>query len=90
MVRWTGLSIVTLGFIVVAVAWGRVAGIAELHRQVPYVIGGGIGGAALVALGLIVLGTEARARDAALLDQRLEDVQRALAAISRTLEKPSS
>ena len=80
---WIGLAFVVLGFAVLAFGWGRVAGLAAVPLQVPYVISAGCFGLALIVLGTGVIAIQARRREAA--DR--EEVIAELARVVRELER---
>ena len=50
-----GGLLILAGGIVLAVAWVGISGEAESYKQLPYFLSGGLGGGALVALGIVCL-----------------------------------
>lgn len=48
---FASLAVVVVGFAVLAVTWGQVAGEVNVARQLPYVVSGGLTGLALVVVG---------------------------------------
>ena len=58
-----GGGLVVLGVIAIVVAWFQIAGTAEVWKQLPYVASGGIGGAALIAIGLTLIVAYEHAND---------------------------
>lgn len=46
-----GVALATLGFALIAVTWGQVAGEGEVWKQLPYIVSGG-----LTSIGLIIVG----------------------------------
>ena len=68
---YIGIAVAALGFVVIAYAWGKVAGITEsVALQLPYLLSGGLIGLALVMTGLTVVSVAARRRDAVLREQQ--------------------
>jgi xanthine/uracil permease len=66
----TGVVVVGLGLLLIAVAWSQVAGEANVARQVPYLVSGGIFGLALVLIGLTVINVASKRRETALREQQ--------------------
>jgi hypothetical protein len=66
-----GWTILGVGFVLVVVGYLGVSREAIVAKQLPYLISGGIGGIALVAIGAVILGTEDLRKDSGRLD-RLE------------------
>ena len=80
---YVGMGVAALGFVLIAIAWGAVAGQTNVALQLPYLVSGGITGLALVMVGLTVVSVAARRRDAALREQQnalLADALRELSA----------
>ena len=70
---YIGIGVAALGFVVIAYAWGKVAGITEsVALQLPYLLSGGLIGLALVMTGLTVVSVAARRRDAVLREQQTQ------------------
>lgn len=57
------MGVCVLGFILIAVAWGQVAGETQVHLQLPYVVSAALVGLGLVIVGLTVLNIATRQRD---------------------------
>lgn len=66
-----GLLVVTAGFALMVLVWGRVAGLGEVHAQLPWAVGGGAAALALLLTGLTAISVQTRRRDAAVEDARL-------------------
>lgn len=62
---WLGIGVAVIGFIVIAVGWGQVAGETRVWRQLPYIASAGVFGLISVVVGLAVLDVVTRRRDAA-------------------------
>jgi hypothetical protein len=61
---WAGVLLSAAGLVLVAVAWGRTAGLTNVALQVPYVVSAGFTGLGLVAVGLTVVNISAKQADA--------------------------
>lgn len=83
---YLGIGVATLGFVLLAVAWGQVAGETNVALQVPYLISGGLVGLALVMVGLTVVNIAAKRRDAALRQQQTELLADALRELRGALD----
>jgi hypothetical protein len=82
---YAGILIAAIGLVLIGVAWSQVAGEANVARQIPYVVSGGIFGLALVLIGALVVSvaskrreTELRERQTRLLADALQELGRAL------------
>src|SRR5206468_539023 len=66
---YAGWGLAVLGAVFIVVGWIGISGESLVAKQMPYLISGGVGGVALVGLGVLFLGTEERRRDRARIDQ---------------------
>lgn len=76
---YVGMALVVVGFALLAIAWGGVAGEADVARQMPYLISGGMVGLGLILVGLTVVNVAVKRRDAA---QRAQQIELLAAALS--------
>lgn len=83
---YVGIAVAALGFVLIAVAWGQVAGETNVALQVPYLVSGGLTGLALVIVGVTVISVAARRRDAALREQQTALLADALRELSAALD----
>jgi len=60
-----GGGLVVIGVLAIIVGWFQISGTAEVWKQLPYVASGGIGGAALIAIGLTLIVAYEHANDRA-------------------------
>lgn len=60
---YVGVAVTAVGFILLAICWGKVAGETDVARQLPYLASGGLIGVALVMVGLTVVNVAAKRRD---------------------------
>ncbi len=67
-----GGGLVVLGIIGILVAWFQIAGTSEVWKQMPYLASGGVGGAALIAIGITLVVSYEHASDRAALEQLLD------------------
>jgi hypothetical protein len=66
-----GWVLTVIGLLAIFLGWFGLSGQALVAKQLPFLISGGIGGIALVAIGAVILGTEDLRKDSGRLD-RLE------------------
>jgi hypothetical protein len=66
-----GWVLTGVGLLAIFLGWFGLSGQALVAKQLPFLISGGIGGIALVAIGAVILGTEDLRKDSGRLD-RLE------------------
>jgi hypothetical protein len=83
---YLGIVVTALGFVLIAFAWGAVAGQTNVALQMPYLVSGGITGLALVMVGLTVVSVAARRRDAALREQQTRLLADALRELGAALD----
>ncbi len=67
-----GWVLTGVGLLAIFLGWFGLSGQALVAKQLPFLISGGIGGIALVAIGAVILGTEDLRKDSGRLD-RLEN-----------------
>ena len=73
-----GFALILAGVIAVVIAWWGVSGTLDPGKQMPYLASGGFGGAAAVAVGVMLLISYEHARDRAALAtilRRLDDIE---------------
>ncbi len=84
---YLGVAVAAAGFVLIAVAWGKVAGETNVGLQMPYLVSGGLTGLALVMVGLTVISVAARRRDALLREQQMRLLADALEELAGALER---
>lgn len=84
---YLGVAVAALGFVLIAVAWGKVAGQTNVGLQMPYLVSGGLTGLALVMVGVTVISVAAKRRDALLREQQMRLLVDALDELSGALER---
>ena len=82
---WIGIAVAAVGFVLIAIAWGQVAGETNVALQMPYLVSGGLFGLAMVMVGLTVINVAAKRRDAALREQQTQLLADALGELRRAL-----
>ena len=74
----TGLVVAGLGFVMILVAWGRLADETAVALQLPYVVSGAVGGLGLIMVGLALVTVQYKRRDAAALREQLDELNSVL------------
>lgn len=84
---WVGTSVVGLGFILIAVAWGQVAAEVDVYRQLPYVVSAALVGLGFVLVGLTILNIVSRRRDGIARDRQVDELVRVLNELKQELAR---
>jgi hypothetical protein len=71
---YIGVGVALLGFLLILLAWGQVAGETQVYLQVPYLVSAGFTGVGLVMVGLTVVNVAAKQRDAADRDRQMDQL----------------
>jgi hypothetical protein len=71
---YIGVGIAVIGFVLILVAWGQVAGETQVYLQVPYLVSAGLSGLGLVMVGLTVVNVAAKQRDALDRDRQMDQM----------------
>lgn len=69
---YAGVAVAVLGFVLILLAWGEVAGETQVYLQVPYLVSAGLTGLCLVMVGLTVVNVATKQRDAADRDRQMD------------------
>lgn len=83
---WLGVVLAVAGLALIAVAWGRTAGLTEVALQVPYVISAGATGLGLVVVGAGVVSISAKRADARARSQQLAELRSLVVELRAALE----
>lgn len=83
---YIGIAVAAVGFVLILVAWGQVAGEVNVALQMPYLISGGLTGLGLVMVGVTIVSVAARRRDAVLREQQTALLADALRELSAALD----
>ncbi len=85
---YVGIAISALGFVLIAFAWGKVAGIADNGAlQLPYLVSGGLTGLGLVMVGVTIVNVAAKRRDAQERQQQTQLLADALTELRNVLDR---
>jgi hypothetical protein len=84
---WAGMVLAGIGVALIAIAWGRTAGVSDVALQVPYVISFGFTGLGLVVVGLTVAGVAAKQEDARERSRQLTELRELLSELRRSVEE---
>ena len=85
---WTGVVLSAVGLVLIAVAWGRTAGLTLVALQVPYVVSAAFTGLGLVVVGVAVVSISAKRADSEERTRQIRELREALADLRQTLEGP--
>ena len=80
-----GMLVAAVGLLLIGIAWNQVAAEADVSRQVPYLLSGGIFGLALVLLGALIINVASKRRETALREQQTRLLSAALDELGRVL-----
>jgi hypothetical protein len=75
---WVGLGVVAAGLALIVLAWGLVAAELQLHNQIGPLVVAGLGGLAVVIVGLALVNAAVARRDE-------DELRRQLAALAEVL-----
>ena len=85
---YVGIAVAALGFVLIAFAWGKVAGIADnVALQLPYLVSGGLTGLGLVMVGVTIVNVAAKRRDAQERQQQTQLLADALTELRNALDR---
>ncbi len=87
---WSGVLLAAAGLVLVAVAWGRTAGLTNVGLQVPYVVSAGFTGLGLVAVGLTVVNISAKRADSRERIRQVRELQELLTELRRVVEQDAT
>jgi hypothetical protein len=82
---YVGVAVAAIGFVLMGVAWARVAGLVDVWKQMPYLLSAGLPGLGLVMVGLVIVNVSARRQDAAARARQMATLTEALQELQRTL-----
>lgn len=87
LITWIGVGLVTIGVVLLIVAWGRTAGLTNVALQMPYLVSAGFTGVALVLIGLTVINIDAKRSDSAARTAQLAELRGLLAELRTAVEE---
>ena len=84
-ITYIGVGVAVLGFLLILLAWGQVAGETQVYLQIPYLVSAGLTGVGLVMVGLTVVNVSAKQRDAADRDRQMDQLVSILAELKTVM-----
>jgi hypothetical protein len=84
---YVGIVLVLVGFVLMGITWGQVAGETTVAAQLPYFASGGFVGLGLVMVGLTTVTVAARRRDTQLRAQQMQLLTDALEELRQGRER---
>ena len=87
LMTWLGVIVCAAGLVLIAIAWGRTAGLTNVALQTPYVISAGFTGLGLVVVGLTLVSIAAKRADAAERTRQLRELRDVLADLRQQIEQ---
>lgn len=84
---WAGVALAAVGLVLVAIAWGRTAGLTNVGLQVPYVVSAGFTGLGLVVVGMTLVSISAKHADAAERTRQLRELRDVLVELRAAVEE---
>lgn len=85
ILTYLGIALAVAGFVVILLAWGRVAGQTAVPLQMPYLLSGGLTGLGLILSGLTLINVNVKRQDASARARQLGQVREVLAEIKALL-----
>lgn len=86
---YAGVALVVAGFVLILYTWGRVAGLANVALQLPYVVSGGLSALALILTGLTLVIVNAKRQDLSAAERELTHLRDAVAELTVLLGAPA-
>jgi hypothetical protein len=83
---WIGLVVAAAGFVLLAIAWGQVAGETEVYLQVPYLVSAAFVGVGVILVGLTALVVATKEQDAAAHRREVDQLLAAIDELRQSLE----
>jgi hypothetical protein len=84
---YVGVLLIAAGAVLIAVAWGKVAGLTNVGLQMPYVVSAGFTGLGLIASGLTVVNVSAKLNDSRERSRQVAELHGLLAELRRVVEE---
>jgi hypothetical protein len=80
-----GIVVVAAGFVLIAIAWSKIAAETSVGLQMPYLVSAGMTGLALVIVGVLIVNIAVKRQEAAERRQQMEQLAEILSDLKRTL-----
>lgn len=87
---WIGIGLAVIGFALIGVAWGQIAGETQVFRQLPYVVSAGLTGVGVIMVGVTVINVATKRRDAVERERQMDRLVSVLDEVRRALEERGS
>jgi hypothetical protein len=87
---YIGVGVAIIGFVLILIAWGQVAGETQVYLQIPYLVSAGLTGVGLVMVGLTIVNVAAKQRDAADRDRQMDQLVSILTELQTTIVETRS
>jgi hypothetical protein len=87
---YLGIGLIVGGFILLAVCWGKIAGLTAVGLQMPFLASAGMTGLGLIVTGIAVVGVASREKDAALRRAQLSELASTLRELRLLLNEPAA
>jgi hypothetical protein len=85
-----GVGVALVGFVLILIAWGQVAGETQVYLQMPYLVSAGLTGLALVMVGLTIVNVAAKQRDALDRDRQMDQLVSILSELKAAMTDDST
>jgi len=82
---WIGLAVAATGFVLLAIAWGQVAGETEVYLQVPYLVSAAFVGVGVLLIGLTALVIATKEQEAAAHRHEVDELLAAIDELRQSL-----
>ena len=82
---WIGVAVAAAGFVLLAIAWGQVAGETEVYLQIPYLVSAAFVGVGVIMVGLTALVVAAKEQDAAAHRREVDELLAAIEDLRQSL-----
>lgn len=86
LLTYAGVALTLIGFILVLIAWSKVAGQTNVALQTPYLVSAGFTGLGLIMTGLLIINIAAKRRDAYERTRQTNALTEALHNLQRSLD----
>ncbi|HWA67740.1 MAG TPA: hypothetical protein VG899_15370 [Mycobacteriales bacterium] len=84
---YLGVVLTLAGFALLGIAWSKIAGLADVWRQMPYLVSAALPGLGLVMTGLVVINVSSRRQDGAARARQMETIAEALHDLQRSIDR---
>jgi hypothetical protein len=82
---WIGVAIAAAGFVLLAIAWGQVAGETEVYLQIPYLVSAAFVGVGVIMVGVTALVVATKEQDTAAHRREVDELLGAIDELRRSL-----